>query len=93
MASSNRVGRCVEINPEAEAPFQTSVQALPPGHTRLVRTEYCVAAAGSRPAAFLAGADVVVVDPPRKVREGALVPLSVRAQQRAPPTIRFSMPL
>jgi hypothetical protein len=80
-----KLDRCVEINPEGQAPFEQSAarmreawhrqQAMAPedsggGGAALSQApelEYVVAAAGSAARQFLEGADVVVVDPPRKV--------------------------
>ncbi|KAG2497257.1 hypothetical protein HYH03_004841 [Edaphochlamys debaryana] len=61
--------RLVEINPHAAAPFAASLDRLrrreprPPLPTHI---DYVTAEAGSAPGAFLAGCDVLVVDPPRK---------------------------
>ena len=79
----------MEINPLGEAPFRESAAALaaaweagagarsssgvggrgsgPP------RLEYVVAAAGSDPGRWLEGAEVAIVDPPRKGLEPALL--------------------
>ena len=61
----------MEINPAAEAPFLKSRQRLIASNSAaaaasLPSLSYCVAAAGSDPEGFLAAADVVIVDPPRK---------------------------
>ena len=61
--------RFVEISPECEAPFQAAARYIPP-HVAL---SFTVAAAGSDAGGFLAGADVVCVDPPRKGLEPALL--------------------
>lgn len=61
--------RFVEISPECEAPFQAAARHVP-AHVAL---DFTVAAAGSDARSFLAGADVVCVDPPRKGLEPALL--------------------
>lgn len=61
--------RFVEISPECEAPFRAAARHIP-SHVVLTFT---VAAAGSDTNSFLAGADVVCVDPPRKGLEPALL--------------------
>ena len=74
----------MEINPAAEAPFLKSRQRLIASNTAaasaaaaaaasLPSLSYCVAAAGSDPEGFLASADVVIVDPPRKGLEPELL--------------------
>lgn len=63
---------CVEINGAGEAAFLRSLQALPKTKRRGIPAVYRVAAAGSVPAAELAAADVIVVDPPRKGLEASL---------------------
>lgn len=59
----------VEINPECEAPYKAAAQCLP-SH---VAVSFTVAAAGSDAGSFLADADVVCVDPPRKGLETSLL--------------------
>jgi hypothetical protein len=69
--------RCVEINPEGQSPFlQSAARMRDRWQRKLASTagaraapelDYVVAAAGSAAHKFLEGADVVVVDPPRKV--------------------------
>ncbi|KAK9814170.1 hypothetical protein WJX72_001591 [[Myrmecia] bisecta] len=61
--------RFVEINPEGRTPFQESAKRLPAG----VHVEYHVTAAGERAQDWLSDIDVVVVDPPRKGLEAALL--------------------
>ena len=61
--------RFVEISSECEAPFRAAAMHLPP----LKSLEFTVAAAGSDARSFLAGADVICVDPPRKGLETALL--------------------
>lgn len=61
--------RFVEISPECEAPFRAAAQQLP---AQMALT-FTVAAAGSDASNFLAGADVICVDPPRKGLEPALL--------------------
>lgn len=61
--------RFVEISLECEAPFREAARHVPP-HVALAFT---VAAAGSDARSFLAGADVVCVDPPRKGLEPTLL--------------------
>ena len=69
--------RLVEINPAAEAPFWRSWRRLQAAGAFAAagppRVEYHAAAAGSDPARWLAGADVAVVDPPRKGLEPQLL--------------------
>lgn len=75
--------RCVEVNGSGASPFASSAAHLArtrpsslqhsasgSPHTPAAAPELCyeVGAAGSRTAEFLSCADVVVVDPPRKVR-------------------------
>lgn len=55
---------CILLNPKQIAVTCPSSQETPAPSPTL---EYIAAAAGSQPDAFLAGADVVIVDPPRKV--------------------------
>ena len=59
----------VEINPECEAPYKAAAQCIP-AH---VAVSFTVAAAGSDAGSFLANADVVCVDPPRKGLETSLL--------------------
>lgn len=75
--------RCIEINPAAEAPFLSSrsrvmanlggTKPLLGGTKSLPSIQYQVASAGSDPTAFISGADVVIVDPPRKGLERDLL--------------------
>jgi tRNA/tmRNA/rRNA uracil-C5-methylase (TrmA/RlmC/RlmD family) len=59
----------VEINPQCEAPFRAAARRIAAD----ARLTFRVAAAGSAPDEFLTGTDVVVVDPPRKGLESALL--------------------
>ena len=84
--------RCVEINPAAEAPFLKSRsrlllrQAAGGGasaptvpSTSPPSIQYVVAAAGADPLTHLEGAEVVIVDPPRKGLEGGLLSALINA--------------
>ena len=67
-------GRCrsvrfLEINPQCEAPFRSAARRMATD----AQLTFRAAAAGSAPDEFLAGTDVVVVDPPRKGLEPALL--------------------
>lgn len=62
---------CVEVNPAAELPFQKGRARLPEGLR--ARVSMTVAPAGERPEDHLGDADLVVVDPPRKGLDDALV--------------------
>ena len=61
--------RFVEINPQCKAPFQAAARRI----TTETRLTFHVSAAGSDAQQFLADTDVVVVDPPRKGLELALL--------------------
>lgn len=54
--------RCVEVNQECLEPFRASRARLAPE----LAIAYDVAAAEDDPAGWISGADVVVMDPPRK---------------------------
>ena len=72
LAASGRISslRCVEISKAGERAFWRSAGRLPKPHIPL---EYHVASAGANPAAWLAGIDVAVLDPPRKGLDAALL--------------------
>ena len=61
--------RFVEINSQCEAPFRAAARRL----TSTAELTFHVAAAGSAPHDFVAGTDVVIVDPPRKGLEPGLL--------------------
>ncbi|GBG00530.1 hypothetical protein Rsub_13375 [Raphidocelis subcapitata] len=56
--------RCVEIDPGCREPFEAARAALP--EDVAARVSLVIASAGDDPAAWLEGADTVIVDPPRK---------------------------
>lgn len=70
-ASAARLLHSCQQTEQPNQPQQQAQQQSTPSHpltNKDVPTlDYLVAAAGSQPDAFLAGADVVIVDPPRKV--------------------------
>jgi 23S rRNA (uracil1939-C5)-methyltransferase len=73
-----RALRLVEVNGAAEAPFRRAwarlaARAAAAGAPAPPRAEYLVADAGGDPGKHLAGADVAIVDPPRKGLEPALL--------------------
>jgi len=61
--------RFVEINPQCEAPFRAAARRV----ASAAQLTFHVAAAGSAPHDFIAGTDVVIVDPPRKGLEPGLL--------------------
>ncbi len=72
LAVSGRISslRCVEITDAGERAFWRSAGRLPKPHVPL---EYHVASAGANPAAWLAGIDVAILDPPRRGLDAALL--------------------
>ena len=72
LAASGRISalRCIEISDAGERAFWRSAARLP--ETR-IPMEYHVASAGANPAAWLAGIDVAILDPPRKGLDAALL--------------------
>jgi len=80
-------GRCrsvrfVEINPQCEEPFRAAARRL----ASAAELTFHVAAAGSAPHDFVAGTDVVIVDPPRKGLEPGLLEAltALPAPERSP---------
>eukprot|EP00850_Spirogloea_muscicola_P004222 SM000018S03587 [mRNA] locus=s18:94827:100135:- [translate_table: standard] len=63
--------RCVEVNKLAQAPFELSLGRLPPS-TSIDVSWHCADVAVA-PMKWLEGAEVVVVDPPRKGLDAAVV--------------------
>eukprot|EP00850_Spirogloea_muscicola_P003003 SM000011S19181 [mRNA] locus=s11:1327571:1331517:- [translate_table: standard] len=63
--------RCVEVNKLAQAPFELSLRRLPPS-TSIDVSWHCADVAVA-PMKWLEGAEVVVVDPPRKGLDAAVV--------------------
>jgi 23S rRNA (uracil1939-C5)-methyltransferase len=63
---------CIEVNGDGKAAFAKSLRRLPED-VQAVPCHYCVAHAGSLSAAEMREADVIILDPPRKGLEAALV--------------------
>lgn len=63
LLTSARALKCVEVNPRGEEAFWKSADRL---KDQGCEVEYWVADAGGDPGATLRGAEVVIVDPPRK---------------------------